>query len=218
MSSLQPALHTETEELIHAVSHGIGAVLGVGALVWMLQLSFAVADGWRIVASAVYGVSLVAMFATSTLYHGLPGSPRRSLFKLLDHCAIYLLIAGTATPFLLVALQTSLRWWLFAAMWGLAAVGISSKIWLGHKHPRLSLASYLLMGWIMIFAVPQLSDVIGQRGIAWIVAGGVSYTVGAGFYMAKHMYMHHVVWHLFVLLGAACHFLAVLWYVLPPTA
>ncbi len=215
MSSSKVTHYTETEEMLHAVTHGIGAVLGAGGLIWMLQRSFAAADVWRVIASTVYGLSLIAMFATSTLYHGLHKSPRRDLFKLLDHCAIYLLIAGTATPFLLVAMQTDLRWWLLAAMWSLAAAGIGSKLSLGHKHPRLSLAGYLLMGWVMVFAVPQLNDAIGERGIAWLLAGGVSYTVGAAFYAAKRVYLHHAIWHLFVLGGAACHFLAVLWYVLP---
>ena len=218
MSNSQASHYTETEEMLHAVSHGIGAVLGAAALVWMLQRSFAVSDGWRVIASAVYGLSLIAMFTTSTIYHGLHKSPRREFFKLLDHCAIYLLIAGTATPFLLVAMQTDLRWWLFIGIWALAAAGISSKLWVGHKHPRLSLASYLLMGWVMVVAVPQLNDAIGERGIAWLVAGGMSYTVGAAFYMAKRMYLHHAIWHLFVLGGAACHFLSVVWYVLPTTA
>ena len=215
MSNSQASYCTETEEMLHAVSHGIGAVLGVGALVWMLQCSFAVSDVWRVIASTVYGLSLIALFTTSTLYHGLHKSPRRELLKLLDHCAIYLLIAGTATPFLLVAMQTDLRWWLLFGMWMLAAAGIWSKLSLGHKHPRISLASYLLMGWVMVIAVPQLKDAIGETGIVWLIAGGVSYTVGAGFYMAKRMYLHHVIWHLFVLGGAACHFLAVIWFVLP---
>jgi len=201
--------------MVHAASHGIGAVLGVAALIWMLQVSIAVSDPWRIVASSVYGVSLIAMFGTSTLYHGLHTSKRKHLFKLLDHCAIYLLIAGTATPFLLVAMQTDIRWWLLAAMWSLAALGILSKLWVGHRHPRLSLAGYLLMGWLMVIAVPQLLDATGSSGLAWVVAGGLSYTVGAAFYMAKRMYLHHAIWHLFVLAGAACHFLAVIWHVLP---
>lgn len=215
MSDQRISHYTETEEMLHAISHGIGAVLGAGALVWMLQRSIAAADVWRIIASSIYGLSLVALFTTSTLYHGLHRSPRRDFFKLLDHCAIYLLIAGTATPILLVAMKTNLRWWLFAGIWALAVIGILSKLWVGHKHPRLSLASYLLMGWVMVIAVPQLEGAIGEAGIAWLIAGGVSYTVGAAFYMAKRLYLHHVIWHLFVLGGAACHFLAVLWYVLP---
>ena len=207
--------YTPTEEHMHAVSHGIGAILSVVALVWMLQLSIDASDTWRIIASSVYGCSLIALFGASTLYHALHASPHAHLFKLIDHCAIYLLIAGTGTPFLLVAMQTDIRWWLFAALWSLAALGIISKLWIGHRHPKLSLASYLLMGWLMIIALPQLVDAIGSSGIAWLVAGGVSYTAGAFFYMAKRLYFHHVIWHLFVLAGATCHFLTVLWYVLP---
>jgi len=207
--------YTSTEERMHAISHGIGAVLSVVALIWMLKLSFDASDPWRIVASSVYGASLIALFGASTLYHSMHASPRAHLFKLLDHCAIYLLIAGTGTPFLLVAMQTDIRWWLFGALWSLAALGILSKIRVGHRHPRLSLASYLLMGWLMIIALPQLADAIGTPGVVWLVAGGVSYTAGAVFYMARRLYLHHVIWHLFVLGGATCHFLAVLWYVLP---
>ena len=210
--------YSATEEMVHAASHGIGAILSVAALIWMLQVSIAVSDPWRIVASSVYGASLIAMFATSTLYHGLHTSKRKHLFKLLDHCAIYLLIAGTATPFLLVAMQTDIRWWLLAAMWSLAALGILSKLWVGHRHPRLSLASYLLMGWLMVFVVPQLLDAIGSSGLAWVVVGGLCYTVGAAFYMAKRIYLHHAIWHFFVLAGAACHFLAVIRHVLPMKA
>lgn len=217
MSNSRTAQYTAVEEMLNAVSHGIGAVLGVAALIWMLQSSLALSDMWRVIASTIYGLSLIAMFTTSTVYHGMHQSSRRALFKLLDHCAIYLLIAGTATPFLLVAMDTELRWWLLSGIWALAAIGITSKLWIGHKHPRLSLASYLLMGWIMVIAVPQLNDAIGEHGIAWLVAGGVSYTVGAVFYMAKRVYLHHAIWHLFVLGGATCHFLAIIWYVLPAT-
>lgn len=209
--------YTATEEMLHAASHGIGVILSVAALVWMLELSIAATDPWRIIASIVYGVSLILMFTTSTLYHGLYKSPRKHLFKLFDHCAIYLLIAGTTTPFLLVAMQTDMRWWLFGATWSMAIIGILSKLWLGHRYPKLSLASYLIMGWLMVIAVPQLVDAIGTNGIAWLVAGGVSYTVGALFYMAKRMFLHHAIWHVFVLAGAACHFFAVIGYVLPST-
>ena len=181
----------------------------------MLNLSLNVSDPWRIVASSVYGVSLLSVFLTSTLYHGLHTSPNRHLFKLLDHCAIYLLIAGTATPFLLVAMRTDTGWWLFGAMWALAAAGILSKLRYGHQYPRLSLASYLLMGWLMATVMPQMTDAIGASGMTWVIAGGLCYSVGAVFYVAKRMYFNHVIWHLFVLAGAACHFLAVIWYVLP---
>jgi hemolysin III len=210
--------YSATEERVHAASHGIGMIFGIAALVWMLQVSIDASDPWRIAASTVYGISLILLFGSSMIYHGFHESPKKHVFKLLDHCAIYLLIAGTGTPFLLVALQTNIRWWLFGALWSLATLGILSKLWVGHRHPRLSLAGYLLMGWLMIIVVPQLIDAIGVKGMTWVVAGGVLYTVGAVFYMAKRLYFHHVIWHLFVLGGAACHFWAVISYVLPVQA
>ena len=203
------------EEIVHASSHGAGLLLSIAGLAWMLQLSIGVSDPWRVIASSIYGASLISLFLTSTLYHGLHTSPHRPLFKLLDHCAIYLVIAGSSTPFLIVTMRTNTGWWLFGALWILAAAGILSKVWHGHQYPRLSLAGYLLMGWLMVIVAPELIDIIGANGVAWLVAGGLCYTVGAFFYAAKKMYFHHVIWHIFVLAGSACHFLAVAWYVLP---
>jgi hemolysin III len=133
---------------------------------------------------------------------------------LFDHCAIYLLIAGTATPLLIVGMRTGNGLWLFGGMWLLAALGILSKIWFRHRYPKLSLASYLLMGWLMVIVTPQLLDAIGVSGMLWLVAGGACYTIGALFYMAKQMPFSHAIWHFFVLAGAVCHFIAVL-YVFP---
>ena len=207
--------YTAAEEMIHAGSHGAGLALSIAGLWWMLYLSVAVADPWRIIASCVYGLSLVALFLASTLYHGLHSSPRKPVLKILDHCTIYLLIAGTCTPFLLVAMRTDIRWWLFGAIWSLAAIGIVTKLCHGHRFPRLSLASYLLMGWLMIIVTPQLVDVIGRDGMAWVIAGGLCYTLGAIFYIAKRIRFTHAVWHFFVLAGSACHFVAIVRYVLP---
>ncbi len=204
-----------TEESVHAVSHGFGLILSIAGLMWMLNLSINAADPWRILASSIYGASLISLFLTSTLYHGLHTSPHRHLFKLLDHCAIYLLIAGSSTPFLLVALRSDTGWWLFGAMWALAAAGILTKLRYRHRYPRLSLASYLFMGWLMVIVAPELMETIGASGVAWLVASGLCYTVGAVFYAAKKMRFSHAIWHLFVLAGAACSFLAVAWYVLP---
>jgi hemolysin III len=164
----------------------------------------------------VYGVSLIALFLASTLYHSLHASPHRHIFKLLDHCAIYLLIAGTYTPFLLVAMRTDTGWWLFGAIWSLATAGVLTKLWFRHRYPRLSLISYLLMGWLVVIAAPQVAAAIGNGGMAWLIAGGLCYTLGAAFYVAKQMSYSHAIWHLFVLAGGVCHFLAVVWYVLPP--
>ena len=202
--------YTFTEEMIHAATHGAGVILSIVGLWWMLHFSIQSTDPWQIVASWAYGVSLITLFLSSTLYHGLHASPHRHLFKLLDHCAIYLLIAGTATPFLVVAIRTHIGLWLFGAMWLLAALGILIKIRFRHQYPKLSLASYLLMGWLMVIVTPQLLNAIGASGIAWLVAGGMCYTIGALFYMAKKMPYSHAIWHIFVLAGAFCHFLAVL--------
>lgn len=212
-----PTQYTAAEEKIHAGSHGAGLLLSIAGLVWMLNLSFGAADAWRIAASGIYGFSLICLFLTSTLYHGLHDSPHRDLFKLLDHCAIYVLIAGSATPFLLVTLRGDTSWWLLGAMWAMAVAGILGKVRYGHAYPRLSLASYLLMGWLMVIVLPELSDVIDSNGMAWLVASGLSYTVGAAFYAAKRVRFSHAIWHLFVLAGAACSFFAVVWYVLPLT-
>jgi hemolysin III len=207
--------YTPTEEAAHASSHFAGTLLSVGGLVWMLWISVGTSDQWRIVASVVYGISLIALFLSSTLYHTFHTSPHKHLLKLLDHCAIYLLIAGSYTPFLLVAMRNRTGWWLFAAIWVLAAAGIVTKLRFRHRHPRWSMASYLLMGWLVIIAGPQVFAATGAECVAWLVAGGLSYTVGAVFYMRKSMPFHHAIWHGFVLLGALCHFIAVIGYVLP---
>jgi hemolysin III len=207
--------YTAEEELVHAVSHGVGVMLSIAGLVWMLYLSIGTSDPWRIIASGVYGASLIGLFLASTLYHAFHASPRKHLLKLFDHCAIYLLVAGTYTPFLLVAMRTDTGWWLFGAIWSLAAAGVLTKLRFRHRYPWLSLTGYLLMGWLVVVALPQLAEAIGANGMIWLVAGGVSYTVGALFYMAKRLPFHHAIWHLFVLAGGVCHFLAVVWYVLP---
>ena len=203
------------EELFHAISHGAGVILSIAGLSLMLYVSIEAADPWRISASIVYGLSLITLFLASTLYHALFKSRHRPLFKLLDHCAIYVLIAGTYTPFLLVAMRTTTGWWLFGAIWVLATAGILTKLWFRDRFPRFALAGYLVMGWLVVIALPQVVDAVGPGGMTWLVAGGLSYTIGAGFYAAKRLAFGHAIWHVFVLLGGICHFLAVIWHVRP---
>lgn len=203
------------EEVLHAITHGVGVVLSILGLSWMLYLSIAAADPWRIVASSIYGASLITLFLASTVYHGMYASRHRELFKLLDHCAIYLLIAGSYTPFLLVAMRTNTGWWLFGTVWALATAGIIKKLWFRHRFPRIALASYLAMGWLIVVAAPQLADAIGANGMAWLLAGGLCYSVGAIIYAMDEIPFNHAVWHVLVLGGGACHFLGVVWYVLP---
>lgn len=207
--------YTLTEELWHAISHGAGVILSIGGLSWMLYVSIAASDPWRIAASIVYGTSLISLFLASTLYHTFHASPNKHLFKLLDHCAIYVLIAGTYTPFLLVAMRSNTGWWMLGAIWALATAGILTKLWFRHRFPRVSLASYLVMGWLMVIALPEIAEAVGRNGVFWLAAGGLSYTVGAVFYMQKKMAFSHAIWHVFVLFGSICHFLAIAWHVLP---
>jgi len=207
--------YSVTEEIIHALTHGVGVVLSIVGLSWMLYLSISAADPWRIVASSVYGATLIALFLASTVYHGLYASKHRDIFKLLDHCAIYLLIAGTYTPFLLVAMRTNTGWWLFGAIWALATAGIVKKLWFRHRFPKVALASYLAMGWLIVVAAPQMAEAIGPNGMAWLIAGGICYSVGAIFYAINRIPFNHAVWHVFVLGGGVCHFLGIVWYVLP---
>ena len=207
--------YSVVEEVLHALTHGAGVLLSIAGLSWMLYLSIGVGDPWRIVTSAVYGTTLITLFLASTVYHALYASRHRRIFKLLDHCAIYLLIAGTYTPFTLVAMRSGTGWWLFGTIWALATAGIIKKLWFGHRFPKLSLAMYLGMGWLAVIAAPEMAAAIGPNGMAWVVAGGICYSVGAVFYVAEKMPFNHAVWHLWVLGGGVCHFLAVVWHVLP---
>jgi len=207
--------YTVTEEIIHALTHGVGVVLSIAGLSWMLYLSIAAADPWRIVASTIYGLTLISLFLASTVYHSMYASRHRDIFKLLDHCAIYLLIAGSYTPFLLVAMRTDTGWWLFGTVWALATAGIVKKLWFRHRYPKIALASYLAMGWLIVLAAPQLADAIGPNGMKWLIGGGLCYSVGAIFYAMKSIPFNHAVWHVFVLGGGICHFLGIVWYVLP---
>ena len=207
--------YSVVEEITHAVTHGIGVILSIAGLSWMLYVSIVASDAWRIIASAVYGTTLIALFLASTVYHSMYASRHREIFKLLDHCAIYLLIAGTYTPFLLVAMRSDTGWWLFGTVWALATAGIVKKLWFRHRFPKLSLASYLVLGWLIVVAAPQMAEAIGPNGMAWLVAGGISYSVGAVFYALERMPFNHAVWHVFVLAGGLCHFFGVALHVLP---
>ena len=215
MKQRQHMEYSVAEELAHAITHGIGVILSIIGLSWMLYVSVNVADPWRIVASSIYGATLIALFLASTLYHSMYASRHREIFKLLDHCAIYLLIAGTYTPFLLVAMRSSTGWWIFGTIWALATAGIIKKLWFRHRFPKVALASYLAMGWLIVVAAPQMAAAIGPHGMAWLVAGGVSYSAGAIFYVVDRIPFNHAIWHVFVLVGGICHFFGVALHVLP---
>ncbi|MEO5691751.1 MAG: hemolysin III family protein [Usitatibacter sp.] len=195
-------------ERFNGYTHLVGAVLALGGAVALVTLAALKGDPWRIVSFAVYGSTLILLYLTSTLYHSVRGRAKAVLRKL-DHCTIYLLIAGTYTPFTLVTLRGPWGWSLFGAIWGLAALGIAQECWLARGARLASLAIYLLMGWLALVALVPLLEALGWTGLAWLAAGGLAYTVGIVFYVFDERVPHfHGVWHLFVLAGSAIHYAA----------
>jgi hemolysin III len=200
-------------ERFNSISHSAGAVLALAGGVWLIMLAAQSGDPWKIVSFSVYSASLLVLFLTSSIYHSVRGSAKDVLRKL-DHCAIYLLIAGSYTPFTLVSLRGPWGWWLFGLVWGLAVIGIVQELLFAKGARVLSLAIYLVMGWLAVAGVKPLISALSWDGFAWLAAGGLFYTVGIIFYATDHKVRHgHGVWHLFVLAGALCHYGAVLLYV-----
>lgn len=205
------------EEIANAVSHGAGLAASLVALPFLVITAFRRQhDAWQVVAWTVYGLTLALLYAASTIYHALPAAMARAkrLWRTLDHGAIYLLIAGTYTPFALGALRGRMGWTLLTTIWSLAVAGIAFKAGgLGFRWPRLSTSLYLLMGWLAVVALRPLATAIGPSGLAWLFGGGVCYTAGVIFYSRDHRIRYgHFVWHLFVLGGSACHLVAVAGY------
>jgi hemolysin III len=201
-------------ERFNGYSHLAASVLalcGASVLVVMAALT---ADPWRIVSFSVYGATLVMLYVISTVYHGLAAGRAKDVLRKLDHCSIYLLIAGTYTPFTLVTLNGAWGWSLFGAIWGLAAVGIAQECWLARGARFTSLAIYVLMGWLAVVALVPLFAALGPKGMAWVVGGGLIYTLGIVFYLYDERIPHfHGIWHLFVMGGSAAHFTAVVAFV-----
>ena len=200
------------EEIANSITHGIGAALAVAGLVVLVVFAALYGDAWRVVSFSIYGGSLIILYLISTLYHGFTGPRMKKLFQLLDHCSIYLLIAGTYTPLTLVSLRGPWGWTLFGLIWGLAILGIMLKVFFIGRLKALSIALYLAMGWLVVIAIKPLITLVDHGMIVWIVIGGLSYTLGVIFYLAKRMPYHHAVWHLFVLGGSASHYLGILLY------
>ena len=200
-------------ERFNSISHLVGTVLAlIGASVLITQSALQ-ADPWKIVSFSIYGAMLFALYLASTLYHTLRGRAK-AVFKKLDHCSIYLLIAGSYTPFALVSLRGPWGWSLLAAVWTLAVLGIVQEIWLARGARVLSLVIYVLMGWLSLIAVVPLWRALTPAGFAWLAAGGACYTLGIGFYVTDHKLRHgHGIWHLFVLAGSTCHFFTMALYV-----
>ncbi|TKG10551.1 PAQR family membrane homeostasis protein TrhA [Vibrio lentus] len=216
MSASSASEYSDIEERANAITHGLGVVLGVVGLILLLIRAFDYrADMLTITSMAVYGCSIILLFLASTLYHSITTEKTKRLLKTLDHCAIYLLIAGSYTPFLLVGLRTPLAMGLMAVIWGIALVGIIMKIAFVYRFKRLSLFIYLAMGWLSLIVVYQLAMNIDIGGLVLLAVGGVIYSLGVIFYVAKRIPYNHAIWHLFVLAGCACHFFAIYLYVTP---
>ena len=200
-------------ERFNSISHLVGAGLALAGSALLIVLAARLGDPWKIVSFSIYGAMLVALYAFSTLYHSVRGRAKDVLRKF-DHCSIYLLIAGSYTPFALVSLRGAWGWSLLGAVWGLGLFGILQEIWFAKGARVLSLVIYVLMGWLALVAVEPLWQALTPAGFAWLVGGGISYTVGIIFYATDHKVRHgHGLWHLFVLAGSICHFFTVLLYV-----
>jgi hemolysin III len=203
------------EETINAVTHGLGAVLALGGLAVLVELAALRGDAWHVVSCSIYGATLVLLFTSSTLYHSFRGERVKHIFRIVDHASIYLLIAGTYTPFLLVNLRGRWGWSLFGVVWGLALAGIIFQVFFVHRFRLAQTLIYLAMGWMVVIAAKPLLALVPKPGLLWLLAGGLFYSLGAVFYLWKKLPFHHGIWHLFVLAGSVCHYFAILFYVLP---
>lgn len=205
------------EELANTLVHVVAAVLAAAALALLVTLAAFTDSARAVTTSAIYGATLFLAFLFSSLYHGTWHPKAKKAFLLLDHCSIFLLIAGTYTPLALLVLPSPLNWWLFGVIWGLAALGIGLRLWIGHLHWSL-VPVFLAMGWLAFFWGPTLFERLGMAGGWLLVAGALSYTAGLAFFAWRRLPFNHAIWHVFVLGGAVCHFLVIALYALPHPA
>jgi len=215
--SAAPKDRTSIEELANAITHGVGLVLSLIGFVVLLVLALVRGGPWQIAGCAIYGVTLVSLYAASTLYHSASSLRLKRTLLIFDHCAIYLLIAGTYTPFLLVNLRGPWGWSLFGVVWGLALAGVLFKFWFAGHFPVLSTSFYVLMSWVGIVAVKPVLAHIPASGVLWLAVGGLMYMLGVVFYAVRRIPFNHVIWHLLVMAGSTCHYVAILYAVFPQT-
>lgn len=203
------------EEIAHAITHGVGLLFSVAGLAVLVTLASLRGDAWHIVSSSIYGATLVLLYAASTLYHATWSPRAKGLFRSLDHSAIYLLIAGTYTPFTLVNLRGGWGWALFGVVWGLAILGVVMEAAARRRVRMVSVGLYLGLGWLVAIAVKPLLDSVAVGGVVLLLLGGLAYTGGVVFYSWRRLPYHHAFWHVCVMVGSALHFFAVLFYVIP---
>ncbi len=204
--------YTLSEEIFHAITHGIGVALAVAGLVVLVVLAARGGDVWRIVSFSIYGGSLTLLYLASTLYHSFQNERLKRFFRSFDHLSIFLLIAGTYTPVTLISLRGAWGWTLFGLIWGFAVCGIVYELLFLGRSKWITVTIYLGMGWLAIIAIKPILTVVPIGLFWWILAGGLCYTGGVLFYVRKKMRYHHVLWHLFVLFGSACHFMGFFFY------
>ncbi|WNH12026.1 PAQR family membrane homeostasis protein TrhA [Thalassobellus suaedae] len=206
-------IQTASEEKLNALTHAIGALFCIAALVLLIIFN-SYKTNWSLFSVIVYGISIIVLFSASTLYHSVKNKQKKHYFRIVDHISIYLLIAGTYTPVLLITLSESSGWTLFWVVWGIAVFGVVLKLFYTGRFELFSTLLYLVMGWLIVFDFSKLSEIIGSHGILFLFAGGLAYTVGIIFYAIQKIPYNHVIWHLFVLAGAVFHFFMIFFYVI----
>lgn len=210
-----PSIHNQIEEWLNSITHGLGAILSIVGTIALISAATQLGDIWKVVSFSIFGASLILLYMASTLYHGARQPRLKKAFKTLDHCAIFLLIAGTYTPFLLVNMRGTIGWTLFAVIWSLAFTGVILKVIFKNRFKLVRVGIYLLMGWLIVFASSDLMAHLNETALTLTIAGGIVYTAGVAFYLADRTPYMHAIWHLFVIGGSACHFSAIYFGVLP---
>lgn len=203
------------EEIAHSVTHGFGVLMSVIGLAMLIVYSNKYGDIWHTVSSSIYGLALIALYSSSTLYHSVTIPELKRFLRKLDHAAIFLLIAGTYTPFTLVNLRGNWGWTLFGMVWSIAIAGMIMELIVKKRYKRISISLYLGLGWLVMIAIEPMMANVAPGGLVLLLTGGLLYSLGVIFYVWKTLLYHHAIWHLFVLAGSACHFFAVFLYVIP---
>ncbi len=215
-SAPEGAAHPLRDEIANALTHGLGAAAALAGGAVLITLAAIYGDGWQLAGAIVFGVALLLLYTASTLYHAIQHPVAKGRLKVFDHCAIYLLIAGTYTPFTLVGLRGTWGWSLFAAIWTLAVAGVVFKLFYTGRFKRLSTAIYIAIGWLVVVAFKPLLSSVDTWTLGWLLAGGLAYTLGTVFYHRESIRYSHAIWHLFVIAGSVCHFVAVGSHVVGP--
>jgi len=207
--------YSPIEEKINIISHATGFILSIVAFVLLVMRASLHGDVWQIVSFSIFGASLIILYGASTLYHSAKNPLLRNKLNIIDHASIYVLIAGTYTPFTLVTLKGTIGWVIFGISWGLALTGIILKLFFTGKYDLISTIMYVFMGWVIVFAIKPLIHHLPLEGLLWLFAGGISYTIGAILYSINKIKFNHAIFHMLVLIGSFCHFVSVFFYVLP---